>query len=313
MRGMDDLRYPNLGTPDPTDADSDDDDDDDSQTSDDDSNSPHNYYNPHRRQQQQQQQQRHPHPTHNYNFRSSPRRLASPAAATPPLVVYRRNAGRAPSSPLRRRDVPTRGIKPPTPTRSRARAPGGSSGGNSGGNGGNGGRPLRGASSLSSPSSSPSSSFSSPLGSASELARGSAQFLQDTLGIALWLVRRPLAWALAVAILYLLAAVAWTWLRNSMYAALAPLCALPGIGTIGLPLCEGRDSRWDASLGAKWKASSSSSAGRDFPKLIDLQTHFEGVLESSVGGSVMALDLKKSEIAIRDLNTLVKHSKLVCR
>lgn len=293
---MDDSEYSNPDTPNSID----DDDDDGSQTSDDDSNFPHSHHNHHQR---QRKQQRHHHPTHNYNFRSSPRRLGSPTAAAPSLVVYRRNASRATGSPLRRRDVPNRGIKPPTPTKSRTRASGSNSG-----NGG-GGRPLKKAL----PFSFSSFSFSSSLGPASELARSSTQFLQDTLGIALWLVRRPLAWALAVFILYALAGVAWMWLRSSMYAALAPLCALPGIDVIGLPLCEDRDSRWNTNLGAKWKAGSGSSAGRDFPKLIDLQTHFEAVLESSVGGSVMALDLKNSEIAVRDLNSLVKHSRLECR
>ncbi|KAF8249221.1 hypothetical protein K440DRAFT_660453 [Wilcoxina mikolae CBS 423.85] len=48
----------------------------------------------------------------------------------------------------------------------------------------------------------------------------------------------------------------------------------------------------------------------NFPGLIDLQTHFEGVLENNLGGIMMAMDLKNSESAVRDLNTLVKYSKL---
>ncbi|KAF8535787.1 hypothetical protein BDD12DRAFT_853812 [Trichophaea hybrida] len=48
----------------------------------------------------------------------------------------------------------------------------------------------------------------------------------------------------------------------------------------------------------------------NFPGLIDLQTHFEGVLENNLGGIMMAMELKNSESAVRDLNSLVKYSKL---
>jgi len=48
----------------------------------------------------------------------------------------------------------------------------------------------------------------------------------------------------------------------------------------------------------------------NFPGLINLQSDFEGILENNLGGIVMAMDLKNSESAVRDLNTLVKYSKL---
>jgi hypothetical protein len=48
----------------------------------------------------------------------------------------------------------------------------------------------------------------------------------------------------------------------------------------------------------------------NFPGLIDLQTHFEGVLENNLGGIMMAMELKNRESAVRDLNSLVKYSKL---
>jgi hypothetical protein len=216
---------------------------------------------------------------HTYNLRS-PRRTSTPS-------LNRRNGYTTPSrpsprpanvviSPLRRRE--SRGIKPTPPPRSRRSA----------------GSRLR----------KPSSIHPSALGN--DLAKSSAGFVKDTFGIVIWLIRRPLAWALAVVILYVLAGVAWMWIRNTMFAALSPLCVLPGMGSVGLPFCE-KDERWNG----KW--SEAKGAGRDFPKLIDLQAHFEGVLENSVGGSVMAMDLKNSEIAVRDLNSLVKHSKLVCK
>ncbi|KDQ19124.1 hypothetical protein BOTBODRAFT_28611 [Botryobasidium botryosum FD-172 SS1] len=50
----------------------------------------------------------------------------------------------------------------------------------------------------------------------------------------------------------------------------------------------------------------------DIPELIRLQTGFEGIVESSFG-MTSAVDLKQSEIALRDLNILVKASDLEAR
>lgn len=47
--------------------------------------------------------------------------------------------------------------------------------------------------------------------------------------------------------------------------------------------------------------------------LVNLQGSFSTVLENSAGGSVMALDIKNSEMAVRDLNALVKASGLTCK
>jgi hypothetical protein len=51
----------------------------------------------------------------------------------------------------------------------------------------------------------------------------------------------------------------------------------------------------------------------DYPSLVDLQTHLEPILEITSTGTSLALDVKNSEMAIRDLTTLVKLSDLVCK
>jgi len=76
-----------------------------------------------------------------------------------------------------------------------------------------------------------------------------------------------------------------------------PICNLPII-SLALPFCP--------------TVSSWSGATPDYPKLLQLQSGFEDLLESS-SGTALALDIKKSEIAIRDLSTLVKTSDLVCK
>lgn len=42
-----------------------------------------------------------------------------------------------------------------------------------------------------------------------------------------------------------------------------------------------------------------------YPDLVNLQTRFESVMESTGYGINLALDMKNSEMAVRDLNTLV--------
>ncbi|KAF9511342.1 hypothetical protein BS47DRAFT_1272412, partial [Hydnum rufescens UP504] len=51
----------------------------------------------------------------------------------------------------------------------------------------------------------------------------------------------------------------------------------------------------------------------DYPKLVELQTHFEGVLELSESSSALSLDIRGSETAIRDLTTLLRASDLVTK
>jgi len=69
-----------------------------------------------------------------------------------------------------------------------------------------------------------------------------------------------------------------------------PLCSLPLIGS-SISFCE---------LPIQGQPR--------YPELIDLQTRFEGIMESSATSANLALDMKQSEVAVRDLNTLVRFS-----
>ncbi|KAG8744947.1 hypothetical protein FRC10_009182 [Ceratobasidium sp. 414] len=51
----------------------------------------------------------------------------------------------------------------------------------------------------------------------------------------------------------------------------------------------------------------------DFPKLVALQSQLQGVLEKSTDTLVVAVDIKHSGTAVRDLITHVKHSSLVSK
>ncbi|EJU02484.1 hypothetical protein DACRYDRAFT_79306 [Dacryopinax primogenitus] len=51
----------------------------------------------------------------------------------------------------------------------------------------------------------------------------------------------------------------------------------------------------------------------DFPNLINIQTRFENIMDETASSTTVALDLKRSEMAIRDLTNLVKVSDLVAK
>ncbi|KDQ19132.1 hypothetical protein BOTBODRAFT_103313 [Botryobasidium botryosum FD-172 SS1] len=84
-----------------------------------------------------------------------------------------------------------------------------------------------------------------------------------------------------------------------LQSVLVPICTLPVLST-ALPFCPAVHS---------WK---NASIAPDYPKLLELQSGFENLLESS-SGTALALDIKKAEIALKDLNTMVKISHLVCK
>lgn len=78
--------------------------------------------------------------------------------------------------------------------------------------------------------------------------------------------------------------------------ALAPVCMLPGSSYL-FSMCESTSSEHHAA----------------FEDLVNVQSRFEDVLDSSKDTSNLPSTLKDSELAIRDLRILVKHSSLPSR
>ncbi|KAJ3768738.1 hypothetical protein FB446DRAFT_649935 [Lentinula raphanica] len=80
---------------------------------------------------------------------------------------------------------------------------------------------------------------------------------------------------------------------------LRPFCLTPGLANISL--CSSLHSL-DNQGRPLWA---------DFPRLMNAQSlTFEQLLDNSVGGSGLSLDIKKAEMAMSDLVVLVKYSKL---
>lgn len=93
-------------------------------------------------------------------------------------------------------------------------------------------------------------------------------------------------------------------LRNfatqSINTALSPICRIPGTGYLNLPFCE----RFQHDL---------PTAPAEFDKLVAAQSAIDEVLTASVGEGSLPLAMKHSESSIRDLRTVVEHSKLPSR
>ncbi|KAI0663790.1 hypothetical protein C8Q70DRAFT_378665 [Cubamyces menziesii] len=88
---------------------------------------------------------------------------------------------------------------------------------------------------------------------------------------------------------------------NTFRNALGPICWVPGISSS--VLCRAPkafDENGDPL--PRWA---------DYPKLVEIQSSsFEQLLDGSVGGSGLSLEIKKAEMASKDLITLVKYSEL---
>lgn len=127
----------------------------------------------------------------------------------------------------------------------------------------------------------------------------------DVFGTAISLIRKPLAVFFSLYLLAVIVAYVYQFSQTSIFIALSPLCKIPGVSLLDAPFCDYTPSKTRNGRGKRGKS--------DFPELINLQSNFESILESSIGGSHMALDLKNSEVAVRDLSTLVRVSELLCR
>ena len=105
---------------------------------------------------------------------------------------------------------------------------------------------------------------------------------------------------------YPLSAVLCVWLlgfiishaAHTLRFAIAPLCIVPGISRSSI-------CRWDP------QASQPTVQWADYPRLSETQSKmFDQLLDDSVGTTALSLEIKKTEIATKDLVTLVRLSDL---
>src|SRR5690242_4004594 len=104
---------------------------------------------------------------------------------------------------------------------------------------------------------------------------------------------------LALAVLVLVLGIQWAVgsFRSGLTDALSPICLVPGSSYV-IPFCA-------AGVGEDPRA--------DFEGLLNVQTGLEDILDAAKDTSTLPSTIKDSEVAIRDLRTLVRHSRLPSR
>ncbi|KAF8917290.1 hypothetical protein CPB85DRAFT_1286831 [Mucidula mucida] len=120
-------------------------------------------------------------------------------------------------------------------------------------------------------------------------------YIYDIVIIAGRLLQIPLSLFL---VMYILAHLL-VWMGSALLPVVQTVCIIPGSSILMPSLC--------TSVMVTPQVA-------DFPALVDVQSKtFEKMLEESIGGSTLSLEIKKSEIATKDLITLVKVSELKTR
>jgi hypothetical protein len=122
-------------------------------------------------------------------------------------------------------------------------------------------------------------------------------YLWDIFGYANRHFFKPiLSVALAVGIILFGLQMASTAVYSKISTALAPVCLVPGSSYL-FSMC----------------APSSGENQANFEELINVQSHFEDILDASKDASDLPATIKDSQMAIRDLRILVRHSQLPSR
>jgi hypothetical protein len=120
------------------------------------------------------------------------------------------------------------------------------------------------------------------------------RYTKDVLHTAISLLKRPLSILLC---LWMLAMI-FARLQNTLRTSFAPLCYIPGMASLRLCAFE-----------SPQQANSRTPLWADYPSLVKVQSApFEQLLGESVSGSELALEIKKAQLATRDLVPLLKGS-----
>ncbi|KAI1855640.1 hypothetical protein JX266_000505 [Neoarthrinium moseri] len=121
----------------------------------------------------------------------------------------------------------------------------------------------------------------------------------SVLGMALRYAKWPLALVLAVYMTIGAGMIAKNMITDSISTSLSPLCRIPGASLLDLPFCPDLPP----------VPGKNGSRPVEFDELMNVQSDFEKVLESSASGVSLPMEMKRSEAAVRDLRTVIKFAK----
>lgn len=132
-------------------------------------------------------------------------------------------------------------------------------------------------------------------------------WLGEIILIALYYAKYPLGLLLSVYLVFGSAIIVQNMATRSIFSAISPICRVPGASLLNLPFCPPK--------GAGTFTNINATAGQsvEFDDLMAVQSKFEHVLEKSAEGVSLPFEMKRSETAVRDLRSLVRHSEIQAR
>ncbi|RGP74829.1 hypothetical protein FLONG3_5940 [Fusarium longipes] len=123
----------------------------------------------------------------------------------------------------------------------------------------------------------------------------------NVVGLAFRYAQKPFAILLSIYLCFGGLIIAQNMATRSIAASLSPICRIPGVSLLNFPFCPSPD------------AIVPPGGDVEFDDLMSVQSKFEQVLEKSSDGVSLPFEMKRSETAIRDLRSLVRHSDLQAR
>jgi hypothetical protein len=133
----------------------------------------------------------------------------------------------------------------------------------------------------------------------------------DVLVNTLRFLKKPISIVFALYLFAGLVTLVANLLTSSIYTALSPICRIPGVSLLGLPICTYHST--DPAQPTLPQTTNSHPANPEFSSLMNTQSQFSEILDSSTNSLSLPLDMKRSETSIRDLRQIVRFSSLGSR
>jgi hypothetical protein len=125
----------------------------------------------------------------------------------------------------------------------------------------------------------------------------------DVIVLSFRYAQRPLAVLVMLYILFGAIVMTQNMVTKSLSTTLSPICWLPGMSRLNLPFCPFPSGDFNEGL----------RQPVEFDDLMNVQSKFEQILEKNADTASLPMEMKQSELVVRDLRTLVKHSTIQTR
>lgn len=142
-----------------------------------------------------------------------------------------------------------------------------------------------------------------------DVAGACLRYTLDVIGNVLRILKFPISIAVTVYVVLAACQIGQNLATNSIYRALSPVCRIPGVSYLDLPICHSPYNKNQPQL----PSGPSIEADPEFDALMNVQGQFETIIADTADGVSLPMDMKRSETSIRDLRQIVRFSQLPSR